>query len=175
MKLLEIASRIAGTSAITRNIGVNLPLLTANVFCGIRCDDVIINNYEIELDRAFENRYHVDLSYDTVYVDFDDTVVNRGKVNPSVVKFLYQCINNGKRIILVSKHDGDLQQELIRYRIDSLFDQVIHISRDEHKYTYVTSENAIFIDDSYGERKDIYTNCSLNVFDVNTLECLMEE
>ena len=174
LKILEVASRIAGTSAITRNIGVNLPLLTTNLYNNIRCDDVIINDYEIELDRALENRYKVKLDYKTVYIDYDDTVVCKGKVNLSVIKFLYQCLNNKKRIILLTKHEGNLEKELVYYRINNIFDEVIHISKTEEKINYIKEKKSIFVDDSYGERRAIHERMGISVFDINALECLME-
>ena len=173
-KLLEIASRIAGTSAIQRNVGVNLPLLTLNVFAGHRIDDVIVNTYGIELDRALANTFKLDIEYDTVYVDYDDTVVKDGVVNTEIMKFLYQCVNNHKRIVLISKHDGDLNEELEKYRLSGLFDEVCHIDRNEKKKDYIKEKNAIFIDDSYGERLDIYKTFGMNVFDAHMIECLLE-
>ena len=52
LKLLEVAARIAGTSAISRNIGANLPLMSVDVFDGASIDDVVLNDGYIELDRA---------------------------------------------------------------------------------------------------------------------------
>ena len=39
----------------------------------------------------------------TVYVDLDDTLVCKGRLNGDLIKFLYQCVNQGKRIVLLSK------------------------------------------------------------------------
>ena len=176
LKLLEIASRIAGTSAITRNLGVNLPLLTLNVFDGQNIDSVMPNDYPIELDRAFENKYKIDLDYDAVYVDYDDTLILEKKnVNLQLVKFLYQCVNQKKKIYLITKHIGDLKTEMKEFRISGLFDEVIHISREEKKIDYITDANAIFIDDSYNERRMIKEKYDIPVFDTHMIECLMED
>lgn len=175
LKLLEIASRIAGTSAITRCIGVNLPLLTLNIFHGQSIDSVLLNEYPIELDRALGNRYKVEIPYDKVYVDYDDTLIVDGKVNLQMVCFLYQCINQNKNIILLTKHDGSLEEELKKYRIAGLFDQVVHIRREEEKRNYIESQNAIFIDDSYNERRMVKEQYQIPVFDTHMIECLLEE
>lgn len=174
LKLLEVAARIAGTSAISRNIGANLPLMTLDVFNGIPIDDVTLNECEIELDRALENVFRTNISYSTVYIDFDDTIVQNGVINTAVIKYLYQCVNKRIRIILLSKHCGDLAGELQKYRIASLFDEVIHIGRDERKANYVTTKDSIFIDDSYGERNAIKKAHGIPVFDTHMIECLME-
>lgn len=175
LKLLEIASRIAGTSAIERNIGVNLPLLTLNVFSNIPVKDVVVNDYSIELDRALGNVYKLQLDYETVYVDYDDTVIVNGTINTKLIKFIYQCINKRKKIVLLSKHEGDLLAELKIYRIESIFDEVIHISRNDDKYRYITDVKSIFIDDSYGERKAVFEKKGINVFDIHMIEGLLEE
>ncbi len=174
LKLLEISSRIAGTSAITRCIGVNLPLLTVNVFNNIMVHHVIQNDYLIELDRAYENRYKVGINYSFVYVDYDDTLVVNGLVNVSLVQFLYQCVNQNKRLVLISKHKGDLDAELSRYRLKQLFDQVLHLERNESKSDYIKESDAIFIDDSYGERRVIHYEKGIPVFDTHMVECLVE-
>ena len=174
LKLLEVASRIAGTSAISRCAGVNLPLLTVNVFDGFPIDSVMPNRYEIELDRALENVYAVQLAYDTVYFDYDDTLVERGRVNTRMMQFVYQCVNRGRRLILLSKHEGNLEEELRRYRIAGVFDEVIHLRREEQKADYVTEPRAIFVDDSYGERRAVAERRGIPVFDPHMIECLLE-
>lgn len=176
LKLLEISSRIAGTSALTRNIGVNLPLLSANIFNDIPCDDIIINNYNIELDRALGNVFKLDIHYDVVYIDYDDTIINHNnEINTNVIKFLYQCINSQKKIILLTKHDGNLESDLKKYRIENLFDEIIHIEKKDKKTNYIKYKNSIFIDDSYGERREVKNTFGIDVFDVNNIECLLEE
>ncbi len=175
LKLLEVSVRIAGTSALSRNTGANLPLMTLDVFNHIRIDDVSLNDYQIELDRALENRYKISLSYSTVYIDYDDTVVHNGVVNTLVIRFLFQCLNRKIKLILLSKHDGDLNSELRKYRIYDVFDEIIHIDRSAAKSDYITNCDCILIDDSYGERKAVGSTLNIPVFDTNMLECLMED
>lgn len=174
LKLLEVSARIAGTSAITRNIGVNLPLLTLFTFSGQNIEDIIINDYRIELDRAFANSYRISLEYDRVYIDFDDTLIWNGKVNLRLISFMYQCLNEGKKLILITRHDGDLEEELIKYRLTNLFDEIIHLNKTEQKSDFIDKTGAILIDDSYGERKEVYEKLGIPVFDVPMTECLMK-
>lgn len=98
---------------------------------------MVLNDCYIELDRALENVYMMGIRYSTVYIDYDDTVLQNGKVNTYIVKFLYQCINNKKNLVLLSKHDGNLDAELRKYRLRELFDNVIHIDRKENKQNYI--------------------------------------
>lgn len=174
LKLLEIASRIAGTSGINRNIGVNLPLLTLHLFAGQKIDSVMVNDYEIELDRALGNKYRISLTYDRVYMDYDDTLIVDGRVNLEMIQFLYQCVNKHKEIILITKHKGNLEEELEQYRLKGVFDQVIHITDKEQKVDFVSPQNAIFIDDSYNERRMIKEAYGIPVFDTHMIENLLE-
>ena len=174
LKLLEVAARIAGTSAVTRNIGVNLPLLTLFTFSGQNIEEILVNNYNIELDRAFANSYRIDLEFDKVYVDFDDTIICNGKVNLRLISFLYQCLNENKKLILITKHDGDLEEQLVKYRLIGLFDRIIRLSRTEYKSDFIDKTDSIFIDDSYGERKEVREKLGIPVFDVAMIECLIK-
>lgn len=175
LKLLEVASRIAGASAIQRCIGVNLPLLTVNIFNNIPVDDVVVNDYNIELDRALKNCYKVDLKYQYVYVDYDDTLVLEERVNTQLISFLFQCINQGKIIILLTKHDGSIEKDLVKHRVAAIFDKIVHLKKTEEKADYIKNTNSIFIDDSYGERKKVHDKCGIAVFDTVMIECLVED
>jgi hypothetical protein len=66
-----------------------------------------------------------------VYVDFDDTLIIHNKLCLPLVHFLYQCVNEGIPCYLISRHDGDLHEKLKRWRIESLFDEVIHLRQEE--------------------------------------------
>jgi hypothetical protein len=171
--LLEVASRIAGTSAYTRSKGVNLPLLTLYLFTGNEINHIVENKYEVVIDRAFYNSYATNLYYDKVYIDYDDTIIFDGKINILVITFLYQCVNNNIPIILLTKHLGDLTKDLIKHRIHNIFDEIIQIEQNENKYLYITGENAILIDDSYTERKIAAEKCGIPVFDTHGIEFLL--
>jgi hypothetical protein len=174
LALLEVASRIAGTSAYTRSKGVNLLLLTLYLYAGEHINHVCENNYDVVIDRALYNSYATNLYYDTVYIDYDDTIVFNSMVNIKIIAFLYQCINNNISIILITKHDGDINAELQKYRIAGIFDKIIHIKQTENKYEYMNKENAIFIDDSFGERIAVYEKFGMPIFDTNMIEFLMQ-
>lgn len=175
LKLLEVSSRIAGSSSITRCIGVNLPMLSLDIHNGLKIGSVMPNDYYIESDRALSNNYKIELNYSTVYMDYDDTVVDDNKVNLLVIKFIYQCLNNNKRVVLLSKHSGDLDEELKKYRLTELFDEVIHIEREAEKKDHITDKDSIFIDDSYNERRKIKEAHNIPVFDTHMIECLLED
>lgn len=173
--LMEVASRIAGTSAFCRCLGVNLPLLTLFSFSGSLIESVCRNEYKYyELDRALYNSYKLDIKYDTVYVDFDDTIYINNKINTQLVAFLFQCLNKNIKLILITKNKIAILEKLKKLRIFEIFDEIIYIEREDEKHLYLKNMNAIFIDDSYGERAKIKEVHNLNIFDTHMIECLLD-
>jgi len=176
LKLLEIAPRIAGAMCLSRMSGINLPLLALYQVMGI---DVSIpkQNLNLVVDRALSSKYELNIKYNKVYVDFDDTLVFDNKVNPDVISFIYKNINNGKEIILISRHlkgEKHLYEELKRLCIDKgLFKRIICIQSDDLKSNYV-DDNSIFIDDSFRERLEISKNSNIVTFDVSEISELNE-
>ncbi len=173
-KLLEISTRGAGTMALTRARGLNLPLLS--VYNAMDYDiSIEPNNYHVKMDSSLVRRYKIDYEYDTVYFDFDDTLIIRNKVNLKAIWFLYQCRNMGKKIILLTKHEQELAETMARFRIaPELFDEIVHIRPDSHKSEYILPDHAIFIDNAYAERHDVQLCHNIPVFDVDGLDVLMD-
>lgn len=172
LSLLEIAPRIAGSMALYRMQGVNLPLLSYYCQKSIPAE-ILQNNIYVEMDRALGNRFMIDVSYDHVYIDFDDCIFFNGKINPQVMKFLFQCLNKGIRIYLLTRHRGNIYDTLTDLRIEQIFDKIIHIkNRKEKKSDYIQHQHAIFIDDSHLERRDVAMTLGLPVFSVDSIECL---
>jgi carbamoyl-phosphate synthase large subunit len=173
-KVLEIAPRIAGTMAINRVIGVNFPLLSLYEQERLPIE-IMTNPIEIEIDRALVNRYKHKFTYKNVYIDLDETLIINGLINTFLVRFIYQCINNKIKVILLTKHAGNLTQTLHRYRILELFDEIIHLSKIQEKADFINKEDSIFIDDSFSERRAVYKRLGILTFDCSMLELLLDD
>ena len=172
--LMEIAPRVAGTMGLSRSTGVNLALLSLFDACGYDVD-INKNSYEIEIDRALQNRYRHNISYSHVYLDFDDLLVFEEKVNPIIVSFIFQCINEGVKVYLITRHKRDIHLTLEKYRLKNLFDEIIWIRNDDLKSSYIKHMDAIFIDDSHAERQEISKKFGLPVFDAHNIEALLRK
>ncbi len=174
-RLLEIASRIAGTMSLYRNVGINFPLLSIYNLEGYELD-IFKNDLKIEVDRALVNRYSIDYDYERVYIDFDDTITLKGKVNAYVMMYIYQCLNKGIELILVTKHINDIYETLKSLKIDhNIFKEIIRMPKEDNKFVHFNNDKkAIFIDDSFAERKAILDNCNIPVFDINAVESLID-
>ncbi len=172
--LLEIAARFGGSSGLSRALGVNFAQLS--LFDAFDYDvRVLQNDFNVIMDRALNCKYKCNLQYDMVFVDYDDCIVFKNKsLNVLLMAFLIQCRNNRKRIVLISRHEGNLEDELTNFRIKEIFDEIIHIDKSEKKSKYITSRSAIFIDDSYAERYDVKSNCGISVFSPDMIDTLIE-
>lgn len=173
--LLEVAARCAGTMCQTRGKGINLPLLSVYTSMGYDID-VFDNGNIVKMDRALIGRYDLGIVYNYVYIDFDDTITLRGKVNLTTIRFLYQCRNNGKKIILLTRHEYDLDETLNYYAISKkLFDEIIHLGDiQEAKSTYIAHIDSIFIDNAFKDRKEVKESKHIPVFDVDQIEFLLD-
>lgn len=172
--LLEVAIRLGGSSSYFRVQGVNFAMLSA--FDAFDNDVMIhMNNYKVELDRALNNKYKIDIKYDTVYVDFDDCILINNKVNTQLISFLYQCLNDDKKVILITRHSGSITDKLESLRIGAVFDEVIHLKNKELKSSFINNQSqCIFIDDSYTERLDVSCSLEIPVFSPDMVEVLLK-
>jgi predicted ATP-grasp superfamily ATP-dependent carboligase len=171
--LMEIAPRIAGTMGLLRARGVNLALMS--IFDRMGFDvAVLLNEYDVVVDRALENKFKLSLVYKHVYIDFDDLIFKEGKVNPQVITYLVQCLNKKISLHLITRHAEDLTLSLKRLRLAQLFDEIIWLQKGERKSAFITETDSIFIDDSFSERLDVKETLGIPVFDEHMIECLME-
>lgn len=172
MVLMEISPRIAGTMALYRNTGVNFILLSLYDRMGYEVT-VLQNDFNIEIDRALFSRFSINIEYDYVYVDFDDTIIVDDCVNTTLIKFLYEARNDNKKIILITKHLYNLQDKLRRFALSNLlFDEIIQLKKSEKKHEFIKNKNSIFIDDSFEERKEIAQYLNIPVFGLDAIESL---
>ncbi|WPR71619.1 ATP-grasp domain-containing protein [Flavobacterium sp. NG2] len=164
--LLEIASRIGGSSAVYKAKGINFAALS--LFNAFELPvSILENDFEVEMDRALNNIFKIAIEFNHVYVDLDDTIIVDNKINYNLVATLYKFINEGKQIHLITKHQFNLAETLLNYKIDRLFDSIIHLKREDNKFEHIKYTDAIFIDDSFQERKDVLDKLKIPVFGID--------
>lgn len=173
MKLMEISTRCAGTMCVSRARGFNLPLLSVYTAMGYDIS-VPSESMNVEMDRALIARYDMHLYYDTVYIDFDDTITLRDRVNPLAMFFLYQCHNMQIKVYLLTRHIHDIHISLKKYAVsEELFKDIIYIPEGENKSSFIVEKNAIFIDNMFKERLEVSEKCNIPVFDADGFEFLL--
>lgn len=171
LTILEIAPRIPGAMCLHRVMGVNFPLLTIYEHMGQTIDSVMLNSYKPVCYKYFENNYKIDLNYSTIYVDLDDTIIIKNKVNTKMIQFIYHSKNCKKRIILVTKNLKPVEK-LESYSISpKIFDSICICNGP--KIDYMSNpDDSIFIDDSYSERLSAHS-VGYNVFSCDMVEVLL--
>jgi hypothetical protein len=171
--LLEVGPRIAGTMALNRVLGVNFPLLS--IYEALRVP-VSVDPLDVDavIDRPLANRYAHDLTYSSVYVDLDDTLIVRDRVNVPLAGFLFQCLNEGRRLVLLTRHRRDVATTLGAHRLDGLWDEVIRVADDAHKADHIGEPDAILIDDSFRERRGAHERLGIATFDSSMVELLVD-
>jgi hypothetical protein len=175
LRLLEVAPRVAGAMAYYRVQGVNFPLLT--VYEAQRRPVTVRPQLvpDLVLDRALANRYERVPAYDRVYVDLDDTLLVRGRLNTLLVRFVFQCTDRGIPVLLLTRHANDIQATLRRHRLAGVFDEVLHLRDGEPKSGAIRGESPIFIDDSFRERAEVEDRLGIRTFDPSALELLIDD
>lgn len=178
LKLLEISARCGGTMCLSRARGFNLPLLT--VYTMLNKDiGAVDNKLEVYLDRTLFARYRTNVDFKTVYVDYDGTIIVKNKVCLETIRFLYQCRNADKRIVLITRHNEDhddsIEESMKEHGISQdLFDEIVTLSFKQEKYTVIKDKNSIFVDNSYSERLKVRESCNIPAFGVDGLDALQD-
>jgi len=172
--LLEVAARIPGTAALSRACGVNLPLLSL-----YEAERVPVAIHPLDLsvtvDRTFTPIFKHGLIYDTLYVDLDDTLIIHNRVNAQLVTIIYQCLNRGVRVILLTRHGKDVKATLDKFRLTILFDEIVHLTEGESKANYIKSSNAVFIDDSFSELSAVGNIMGVTAIHTSAADLLLED
>lgn len=142
-KLLEIATRLAGTFSLSRCLDVNLLLMQLKDMEG---QDVSItfNNIDIESDKQFTGKYFLGINYNIVYIDFESCFEQKEQIDTFLMLYLYQCINKNIEIILLVENLEKSLKYLSENKIDKkLFKEIILVLKSEIKN--VLKENSILI------------------------------
>lgn len=170
LKLLEVAPRIAGSMALSRMRGVNLPHLSILVLDGFDVD-IMAKDNPVMLNRCLGTSAKLDFEIGNVYIDFDDCLfLNEKHLNPWALAYICHCRNKGRKITIISRHKGDLRAKLLDLNISQLIDEVIHLEAGEKKSDYIEGK-FIFFDDSFSERSEVGNKRGKNrVFDVTDFE-----
>lgn len=155
-----------------------MPLLS--VYTAVGCDiSVFCNDYQVVTDRTLIARYQIDYAYERVYMDMDDTLTVNGTVCLNMIRFVYQCRNQGIPIILLTRHSFDHEESTEEYLskcciMTDLFEEICSISFEQKKADFIRPKGAIFIDNSFAERKAVHDRFNIPVFDVDGIEVLLD-
>jgi hypothetical protein len=149
--LLEVGARLPGGATFQRMKGINLALLMIHEQERMPLE-LITYPLDVVMDRAFISRFAFKVDYDTLYVDFDDTLCIKGAPNLDLTALLVEARHRGKRLVLLTRNSGKCADWLEQHGIAGLFHQVTLLDRQAPKAAFLDSRS-ILVDDSFAERK----------------------
>ena len=76
---------------------------------------------------------------------------------------------------MITKHAKDIYETLEKYHIDKNIFKEIHLKPGEMKSNVIKKDKSIFIDNYFKERYEIHQNLNIPVFDVDAIECLIDD
>jgi hypothetical protein len=154
-KILEISTRLPGSSVWSRANGINLAELAVWNFRNEKIQ-ALGNSHKVEVERILSSKMSLKFDFEHIYIDLDDTILVDNKPNPWAVAFMIQERNRGKKIHLLTKSLSiNLASTLIDNQLEGFFDTVIHLDEIDSKSNYISSKSSIFIDDSFSERQSV--------------------
>jgi hypothetical protein len=155
IKVLEISSRIPGSAVWSRAQGVSMAELGIWNHQSIKVS-VLQNHSLFKLEREISSKLMLSSEYSHVYVDLDDTLIRKGKLDPWGIAFLIQEKNSGKSIHLITKSlTSNLERTLRENHLIGIFSSLSHLDLAQEKRDFVLEKDSIFIDDSFTERRRV--------------------
>lgn len=128
-KLLEIAARFAGAFALTLGMDMNTPLMAIRDF-DEKDVEFSFNDSPIEADKIFITRYTVPVEYSTVICDGTVAFCIDGRPDPIFMMFLYQCINEGRQMVLLTADEPLDRQMLSQCHVPADVFQIVEKGRE---------------------------------------------
>ncbi len=145
LTLVEVNTRIAGSSGFTRLAGANIPLMSVFMFMG---NDVSVPPLKpgLTVNRSLGSLVE-GVPFSWVIWDLDDTLVRKdGKADPESVACLLDCHNRGKRQLLVTKNPAP-EETLARLHIPRVFEAIYQTGAKVDEILRAIRSHAIDVDD----------------------------
>lgn len=157
LTLLEVGLRPAGASGIQRLLGVNQAMAWIYQASG---NDVKIleTNWSVSVSPTVDGkRFLFDREFNSIFVDFDDTLIVNDQLNTQLLGYLGKSRAAGVHVALISRHKGDLRERINVLGIADFFDDIFHLVDLEPKSSILKSFTGfmLFIDDSFSEREEV--------------------
>ncbi len=173
-KILEVSTRLPGSSVWSRANGVNLAEMSIWNYRGEEIK-ALKNSCGVVVERELSSHILLDYPFDNIYIDLDETILVNGKVSHWAVAFLIQERNKGKGIHLLTKSlSSDIDLLLSRLNLSGLFDSITHLDLSQKKSQYMSHASSIFIDDSFSERRQMHAEHGIPCFGPEVFQLLVK-
>jgi hypothetical protein len=100
----------------------------------------------------------------------------KGRLNVTLLRFFFQCAEKGVKIILLTRHIGDVTADLQARRVyPGLFDEIVTVPEGKQKADCISpAPKAIAIDDSFAERQRLTAAFGMPAFGPESVEALID-
>ena len=173
-KVLEVSTRLPGSSVWSRANGVNLAEMSIWNYRGKEIK-ALKNSCGVVVERELSSKMLLQHPFENVYIDLDETILVNGKVSHWAVAFLIQERNKGKGIHLLTKSlTRNIDLLLSQLNIIGLFDSISHLDLTEKKSHFMLHASSIFIDDSFSERQEMRADHGIPCFGPDVFQLLVK-
>jgi len=112
----------------------------------------------------FSKYFNFSYNFSRIYIDYDDCIYFKKRVNDEVMEKLFKFKINKKKIILITKHKKNIYNSLNKLKLNNFFDEIINLKKNMKKYRFIKKTSSIFIDDSFSERLEVSNKLNIPVF-----------
>lgn len=160
--LMEVSPRLT-SCGLARANGVNLALLTCYAVFGDAELTIVDQRCVTQCERSVVCSY-IPPRFDTLYVDLDDTLVTRGRVNWQLQALCMKYMDAGCKVIVLTRNmaTADILQSL------PTMTKAIVMTQPSRKKSAYVRRNDILIDDSFAERSEVHGTTGALCYDVAT-------
>lgn len=156
--------------SLLRSVGINIPLIIMQNQLRRKLKIVpMIDLKDIFWSKSL-NKPQYSFTYNTVFVDLDETLMINGVIVDEVYNYLVNARSVGKTLILITRHKYNIEETLNAMNIEmDFFSEIVKVEDGEVKSDFIKGQ-AIFIDNEFPERLDVRSKLGVPVLDINQIE-----
>lgn len=154
-----------------RVLGINIPLLVLQILLGRNIRTFPLVDLEKVSFNESTPKYIVNPKA-IIWFDLDETLVCRWKPIHQTVRLFKAFRDKGFNLRLITRHTYDIPVTLEQIGLNSAdFDGIVKVEKHQKKSNFIATDD-LFIDNEFGERIDVRTNCKATVLDLDQIEFL---
>ena len=153
-----------------RAYGINVPLMLIQSLLNRKVGvTVMVNSSSIHVvDKQIKYAF----SPSSYVFDLDETLICKGLPIKEMVSLVKRLKYLGCKIELLTRHIHDISKTLESIGLDSQdFDKIQKVEKHEKKSSFI-SDDAVFIDNEFPQRKDVREVAGSNVLDLDQIDFL---
>ena len=165
-------NRVQTTWEFFRACGINIPLLLLYALAGHRVTASPTVPLASLRRTPVSQKPFLELDFDRVEFDLDDTLVSNGRSVPEMLNFA-EALSSRFSAGLLTRNPGDLPKILREAGIvPDLFDSHTFVGPAERKSSFV-GPRSLFVDNEFNQRLDVWENASVPSLDLDQIDFIL--